>query len=408
MTAPAGEPTPQHPEAGVFATSFITNPYPVLQHLREATRAHYEQLTGRWILTRQADVAPVLADRSHSRDPRNAAEGTMMRQMSAANESRPASMLFLDPPDHTRLRGLVNKAFTPRAVERMRPRTRQIADELLDAIGDRPAFDIIADYAAPLPTTVIAEMLGVDSHDRAQFKAWSDLVVAGFNPFLSAEEQRLRDEAGEALRSYFAREIAARRGAPREDLLANLIHAEEEGDRLTEEEMITTCVLLLVAGNVTTTDLIGNGVMALLQNPDQLCLLRDDPSLIVNAVEEMLRFDSPVTMTGRILMEDAEIAGCPMHKGQSVTPSLASANHDPAVHPDPERFDITRSHIEHHSFGGGAHYCLGAPLARMEAQVAVNALLARFPGIALGGGEPVHRLLPGFRGFTTIPVVTRR
>jgi cytochrome P450 len=399
QTTPARVPSP-------LDRDFLTDPYPALDAVREAGPVGHEPLTRRYYLTRHDDVDAVLRNNSYSHDPRKAAEGTAERTFLARIVDQQPSMLFLDPPDHTRLRGLVNKAFTPRAVEALRPRAQQIAGELLDAVSDAAEFDLIAALAAPFPTVVIAEMIGVDTADRGQFKQWSDEVVQVFNPFLPPDVQARMEAARQNLTTYFQRVIAERRTAPRDDLLSRLIAAQEEGDRLTDDEMVTMLQLLLVAGNVTTTDLIGNGVYALLTHPDQMDKLRQDPSLIGNAVEEMLRYDSPVVETGRIPLEDVDFGGCPIAARQSITPSLGAANHDPAAYPEPDRFDITRADTHHHSFGGGPHYCLGAPLARMEAQVAINALLARFPTLHLAAGaQPQRRLLPGFRGFVSLPVV---
>ena len=228
-----------------------------------------------------------------------------------------------------------------------------------------------------------------------------------FNPLLTPEERQRVAESGSAFNSYFGAAIAERRERPRADLITSLIQAEENGDRLTVEEIVRMCGLLLAAGNVTTTDLIGNGVLALLHNPDELRKLQDDPSLIKNAVEEMLRYDPPVSQTGRTPLEDIEVAGVKIEAGQSITPMLAAANRDPAAHPDPDRFDITRADIEHKSFGGGVHFCLGAPLARMEAQVAIGALVQRFPALRLSDTPLEWRRVPGFRGLKRLPVFLR-
>ncbi|MBI5284471.1 MAG: cytochrome P450 [Chloroflexi bacterium] len=398
--------------------TFRTDPFPVLDELREREPVHYDAVLHRWVLTRHDDIDRLLRDRTLSVDPRKAAPGTFERMFFVgAGMEEPAdgevstgdgemSMLFSDAPYHTRLRGLVSKAFSVRAVEAMAPRIEQIADELLDAVAGQPGFDLIEAFAGPLPTIVIAEMLGVDPADRREFKRWSDAGVQRFNPMLSPEGRAEADEASEALRAYFMRAIAERRREPRPDLLSSLIAAEESGDRLSDNEILTMCSLLLAAGNVTTTDLIGNGMMALLRNPGELRRLRDDPALIKNAVEEMLRFDPPVTQSGRTPLSDVEIGGCPITAGQSVTPSLAAANRDPAVYPEPHRFDITRKDTHHHSFGGGAHTCLGAPLARLEAQIAVGALVARFPDLRLAGGPVAYRNVPGFRGIANLHVLT--
>jgi cytochrome P450 len=385
--------------------AFIRDPYPFLAALRGQGPVYHEPLTNRWYVLRHDDVDPLLRSNQYSHDPRQADEGTMERRFAGEGPLDSHNMLFLDAPDHTRLRGLVNRAFTPRAIEAMRPRATEIAASLLDAVTGQATFDVIGALAAPFPTIVIAEMIGIDPADRRRFKDWSDTVVLAFDPFLSTEKQEHLAQTHVELGGFFANAIAERRADPRDDLLSRLITARDNEDRLTDAEMIETLVLLLVAGNVTTTDLIGNGVYALLTHPDQLQMLRDNPSLIPNAVEEMLRYDSPVVEAGRIPLQNVSFGGCPISAHQSITPSLASANRDPAVYPDPDRFDITRADTHHHSFGGGPHYCLGAPLARMEAQVAVEALLRRFPTLRLApGAEPQRRLLPGFRGFTSLHV----
>lgn len=387
---------------------FRADPHPNLDALRAADPVHHDQVLHRYYLTRHDDVDAVLRDRAHSVDPRNAAQGTF-EQLFLNPEDREGqpSMLFSDPPYHTRLRGLVSKAFTPRAIESMAPEIERIANELLDDVAGADEWDLIAAYAAPLPTVVIAEMLGVDPAHREQFKRWSDDVVQFFNPMISADDRARAETSGEAMREYFRHEIAERRARPAGDLVSGLANAEEAGDRLSDDEIVTMCNLLLTAGNVTTTDLIGNGVLALLQHPDQFALLRDEPERIKNAVEEMLRYNGPVTDSGRTPMQDIEIGGVPIAARQSVGTSLAAANHDPAVYPDPHRFDITREDTHHHAFGGGVHFCLGAPLARLESQIAINTLLRRFPTLALAGGPLEWKTVPAFRGLARLQVRPR-
>jgi cytochrome P450 len=385
--------------------AFQENPYPVLAKLRELDPVHHDTELNRYVLTRYQDVDDLLWDRSLSVDPRNAAPGTFEAMFGFADPDRQPSMLFSDPPYHTRLRGLVSKAFTAKAVEQMRQRVQEVADALLDVIDPSAEVDLMEAFAAPLPTIVIAEMLGVDPADREDFKRWSDLGVMNFNPLLTPEERERVNEAGEAMDAYLRRVIEERRKSPRPDLVTSLIAAEEAGDKLSDDEIITMCSLLLAAGNLTTTDLIGNGVLALLRNPTELDKLQRDASLIKNAVEEILRFESPVLMSGRTPLEDRTIAGVAVAAGQSVTPILAAANRDPEVYPDPERLDVTRDNTDHHSFGGGVHYCLGAPLARAEGQIAIGTLVRRFPGIRLSGSPLVWRRVPGFRGLAKLPVL---
>jgi cytochrome P450 len=342
-------------------------------------------------------------------DPRKANPGSFTREFLGAGlgENDEPSMLLMDEPGHRRLRSLVSAPFTPAAVERWRPRTREVVQRVLDGIKGEE-FDLIADFAGPIPTVVIAELLGVDAGLHAQFKQWSDLSVQiGFNPFPTEQQVVAGEKAFKALDDFFYEEIERRAGNPGDDLLSAMIRAEEEGDKLTRDEIVAQCNLLLVAGNVTTTDLIGNGVKALLDYPEQLQKLRDDPALIENAVEEMLRYDSPVTNSGRIAHADIELGGCPAVKGESLSTSLAAANRDPAIYPEPDRFDIGREDTHHQSFGGGRHLCLGAHLARLEAQEAILGLLARYPRLAHSERGCVHHSIPSFRGLGEFWIDTR-
>jgi hypothetical protein len=404
--SPAAKSVPTGIALTPLAPGFQRDPYPVLDELRELDPVHHDQVFSRYILTRHDDVDAVLRDRSLSVDPRNAAPGTFEQMFLGGDRGdRPMSMLFSDAPYHTRLRGLVTKAFSARAIEGMAPRIQQVVDSLLDEVAGTGGFDLIASFAGPLPTIVIAEMLGVDPADRVEFKRWSDTGVMSFNPLISDAEREQVVAANEALEAYFRRVIAERHAQPRADLISSLIAAEEGGDRLSDDEILTMSALLLAAGNVTTTDLIGNGVLALLQNPDELRKLREDPSLIKNAVEEMLRYDGPVTQSGRIPLAEVSVAGCPIAAGQSINPSLSAANHDPAAYREPHRFDITRKDTHHHSFGGGAHFCLGAPLARLEAQIGIGTLVRRFPGLRLAGEDLEYRKIPSFRGLAKLDVL---
>ena len=398
---------------GLGATSldpnFRANPHEVLDRVRTAGAVVEDTLLKRYLVTEAEAVEAVLRDRELCVDPRKAPKDSfmnMLRRRDGEEDQGGQSMLFLDPPDHDRLRGLVNKAFTPKAVDKMAARVQEIADELLDKLAGREGFDIIADYSAPLPTIVIAEMLGVDPNDQAQFKTWSDAIIQGFNPFMSDEQRQAIEGASQALNAYLRNAVAARRAAPADDLITGMIKAEDAGDFLSNDEIVTMIGLLLLAGNLTTTDLIGNGVYALLQNPGEWAKLRDNPSLIQNTVEEMLRFDPPVTQSGRIVVKDTVVAGCPIAAGSSLSPLLLAANHDPAFNADPHRFDITREEIKHVSFGGGRRYCLGAPLARLEAQVAVGTLIKRFPDLRLAGDKVERRSVPAFNGLVALNVVT--
>ncbi len=386
--------------------TFRADPYPVLARLRELEPVHYDEEIKRWVVTRAEDADRVIHDRTMAVDARKANPNTYMRIFLAdRGRGRDPSMLLLDPPDHTRLRGLVSKAFTPRRIELLAPRIRAIVTELLDAVEGEASFDLIARFASPLPITVIAEMLGVDPADRDDFKRWSDATAQMFNPLLTEEERTQVMASNEELDTYLRQAIAGRRSDPREDLISAMVAVEEAGDQLKDEEIVTMCGLLLAAGNLTTTDLIGNGVWLLLSHPDELRKLRANPALIKNAVEEMLRFESPVVQTGRIATTDLKIGECPVKRGESVLASLAAANRDPAAYPEPDRFDITRENVQHHSFGGGVHYCLGAPLARLEAQLAIGALVERFPNLRLVDEPLEWRAVPSFRALAKLRVM---
>ena len=397
--------TPTGVELTALDPTFRADPYPVLARLRERQPVHYDDVIKRWVLTRRDDIERLLRDRTMAVDPRKANPGTYMRVFDVPNRAREPSMLLLDAPAHTRLRSLVNKAFTPRAVDLLTPRIRELIDELLGALTGQASFDLIEAFAVPLPVIVIAEMLGIDSADRDDFKRWSDLGAMWFNPLLTGDQRALIEEALQQRDTYLRRVIAERHATPRDDLISAMIAVEEAGDQLNDGEILTMCGLLLAAGNVTTTDLIGNGIWMLLRHPDQLQKLRDTPSLIRNAVEEILRFESPVVQTARILTEDVEIGGCPMRRGESVLALIAAANRDPEVYPEPDRFDITRSDLRHHSFGGGAHFCLGAPLARLEAQLAILAVVQRFPHLRLANEALEWHARPAFRGLARLRVL---
>ena len=404
---PATSPVPNGLALSPRNPEYQKDPFTLLDEVREAGRIQHDPLLGRYIVSRYEDVHAILNDRDLAVDPRKAAEGTFNKMFRNQTDGREPSMLFLDPPDHTRLRALVTKAFTPRSIEKMRPRIEEIANELIDAVGHVPSFDLMTAFCQPYPTIVIAEMLGVDSADQADFKRWTDEgVAAGFDPFASEETKQRAVAARDQLEAYLRRAIAERRAGPREDLITGLLSAEEDGSFFNDNEVVSMIALLLGAGNVTTTDLLGNGLKNLLEHPEQASMLRDDPELLGNAVEEMLRFEGPVTYSGRITVDEREIAGCPMHAGQSITVSLAGANYDPRLHQDPHSFDITREDIDHVAFGGGRRYCLGAPLARLEAQIGVQTLLARFPNLRLAEQEYEWKTVPGFRGLERLEVLT--
>lgn len=322
------------------------------------------------------------------------------------------SMLGQDPPQHTRLRGLVSQAFTPRIIRRLEPRMREIADELIDRALDAGEVDFVRALTYPLPVIVIAEIIGIPAEDREQFKSWSDAAIAnlGNGLFVPPTPERLRQLGsliGE-MGQYFSRLADERRRRPREDLLTGLVQAEVEGSKLSHDEMIRMLVLLLVAGNETTTTLIGNAVIELLDHPDELARLRAEPQRIASAVEEVLRFSSPVQMDPRFATRDVEVGGVSVRAGQFAISWLGSANRDEEVFADADRFDIARDDNRHLAFGFGVHYCLGANLARLEAQVALGSLLAKTRSFEHAGAAPLP-LHPSivFRGFTELPLRLR-
>ena len=383
---------------------FHSNPYPFYRALREEDPVHQSPL-GFWVCTRYDDAVMIL------RDPRFGREG-MAKRMEARlgltqDTSRARDMLFQDPPDHTRLRALVSRAFTPRVVEVMRPHIQEIVDGLLDRVEGARAMDVIEDLAYPLPVTVICEMLGVPAADQDIFKSWSTDIArsldAAILPADSDAIPRGRD-ARLGLADYFRSLIATRRKDPKPDLLSALIAAEEEGNKLSEGELVSTCMLLLIAGHETTVNLIGNGLLALLQHPDQLRALRDDPGLIQTGVEELLRFDGPVQRTGRMTTAEVEIGDKRIPRDSVVVSVIGAANRDPKQFADPDRLDVSRKDNRHIAFGFGIHFCLGAPLARVEGQIALQSLLRRMPRLRLAGPEPEWRESSTLRGLKALPV----
>lgn len=393
---------------------FRADPHAVYDRLRAHAPLHADDAWGRRFLTRHADVRAVLRAKDFGVDARKSLPDSYMRRVAgtgvAEGEGDAAyepPLVLLDDPGHRRLRGLVGKAFTPRAVEAMRPRIHAIANALADDLAATVETDVIASYAGPLPTIVIAEMLGIDVAHGADLKRWSDAILQGYDPERGAATQRALRESYLGLSALLRGLVAARRRAPREDLITALVQAQEAGDRLTDLEIISLCTQLIVAGNVTTTDLMGNGLHALLSHPVQLARLRAEPALIDAAVEEILRYDCPLTETARIALEDTGVAGCPVRRGETLTVSLAAANHDPARFARPHEFDLARGDNPHLGFGSGVHVCLGAPLARLEGAIGLQTFLDRFPGLALGATPPRRRRLPFFRGFESLTVRLR-
>src|SRR5829696_579655 len=379
---------PQLPQVNPFDPAFKANPYPTYAELRSTLPIHRINLPdgrGVWLVTRYEDVLAIFKDERFVKDWRKVLTPEQLAripQIPPVMEPLSKNMLETEPPDHERLRALVSKAFTPRLIARMRPHIQAIADSLLDAVEDRGEMDLIDDYAFPLPITVIAELLGVPSEDRNKFRAWTDAAVSGNG---TAEYlERVLVHHMQAFSDYLLEMFEEKRMNPKDDLISALVQAEEAGERLSEDELLGMVFLLLIAGHETTVNLIGNGVLALLQHPDQLEQLHNDPSPIKGAVEELLRYDGPVeTSTERFAREDVAIGGTVIQRGEMVLVVIAAADRDPEQFADPDALDITRLDNRHLAFGKGIHHCLGAPLARMEGQIAIGTLLSRMPKLRL-------------------------
>jgi cytochrome P450 len=387
------------------------DPYPFYRRLRETDPVHRSYPAGGWVLSRYADILAVLGDRAGSADERH---WRRYRRESARHvraglpdfyEAGLASMLRIDPPDHTRLRTLVSKAFTPRAIERMRGRIEAVVEALLGGLAGRQDVDLMRAFASPLPVAIIAEMLGVAVDDRDRFRHWSNEAVRLLGD-KNHDDRRRAHAALDEMRDWLAGEVELRRRQPREDLLSGLVVAEDAGERLSASELFATCILLLVAGNETTTNLIGNGTIALLRHPDQLDRLRRAPEQLPAAIEELVRYDSPVQLTSRIALEDRTLHGRRVRRGQQLVLLLGAGNRDPERFPDPDRLDLLRPDVRPLSFGHGIHYCLGAQLARLEAQIAFERLLPRFPDLRFGRGAIVWGDNTVLRGPRALPIAT--
>jgi cytochrome P450 PksS len=406
----AGSRRPAHDPANIASPEFKANPYPYYARLRAEAPVCRVTLPTResaWLVTRYDDVAAVFRDERFVKNVANAltpAQVARQRWFRRFFRSLQRNMLNQDPPAHGRLRALVSNAFTPRLVEQMRPRVQALTDQLLDDARPRGGMDLIRDYALPLPVTIIAEMLGVPLADRRRFHRWSDAIVsAAYSTWsmMKAVPNAL------ALTRYLRGLIKERRANPQDDLVSALTRAEESGDTLSEDELLGMVFLLLVAGHETTVNLIGNGTLALLEHPDQLARLRDDPALIRPAVEELLRYTNPVELaTERYAREDVTIAGVMIPHGDMVFPVVASANRDERQFVNPDQMDLAREPNRHLAFGLGTHFCLGASLARLEGQIAINTLLRRAPGLRLAAAPSALRWRRGLllRGLEALPV----
>lgn len=402
----------------LFGPEFKANPYPTYAAMRAEDPFHRRTATdGKtniWFITRYDDVAALL------RDHKRLVKDVTNTLTPAERNARPPTpqllqllsnhMLNLDPPDHTQLRALVNKAFTAQVVVQMEERIQRVADELLDAVHHRKEMDLIEEFAFPLPIIVIAELLGIPPRDRRRFRNWSNaFVTPSANLQRSMKKMKKAGQVMEDFTRYMQRIFDDRRQQPRDDLISRLLQAEEDGDTLREEELFSMVILLIVAGHETVVDFLGNGVLALLQNPEQMALLQRDWSHLPTAIEEMARYDGPIERaTMRFAAEDIPVAegGLTIERGDAVSLVLAAADRDPAQFPNPDAFDITRTPNRHLGFGQGIHYCLGAPLARLEGQIAIQTVLQRYPQLHLTvtPDQLRWRTIPILRGLHHMPV----
>ncbi len=399
--------TPLNPE-------FRDDPLALLARLREQCPVRRDEFAGAFMLTRFKDARGVLNDRTMLRGPDKVEPPAAFTQRLTESfdtnpqtgERRSYSILLMDEPHHSRVRGPLAQALYARAAK-CKPLVQTIVDARLDSVAVRGGFDVLSDFAIPIPIDVIGVILGVDVERRAEFRDWSEGVIQVLNPLRTPEQTAHMKRAGESIRGYIEGLMAARRAEPRDDLVTDMVRLKAEGADLQDAEIISNLIGLLVGGNLTTSDLIGNGVYLLLTHPGELAKLKADPALINQAVEEILRHDGPVDITARVAPHDMEVGGCPVTARQSMVTLLRAANHDPEAFENPDAFDITRKPGPHLAFGGGAHICIGAPLARLEAQIAFTRLFARFPALRLAHADaPPKRMLPFFNGYERLDVLT--
>lgn len=391
--------------------AYREDPYAVLAELRGRAPALLDEAFGSVILTRYNDIRPLVSDLTMWRDPLRGEETVIQRMLAGAEppegpRSESSSILTLDDPDHARIRQPLAQALYAR-VARFRPEVERIVRETLDHIDTSGPFDLMTTFCVPIPIDVIASILGVDPARLGEFRTWSEGVIQSLNPFRNEAQTREMERCSEALNDYFVRLIAERKGDPRDDLISDMTRLQAGGLEVNDVELRINLSALLIGGNLTTTDLIGNAVRLLLKNPSELAKLKADPSIINAVVEEALRFEPPVDATGRVASRDMEVSGCPVKQKQAFTAFLRAANRDPEVFENPDRFDVSRPKKPHVAFGGGAHICIGAPLARLEAQVALLRLFERFPNLAFADPDapPVWRTLPFFRGLEKLELV---
>jgi len=384
----------------------LANPYPLYDELRLEDPVFWDPYLHSWVVTRYADVITVLRDFSASRTPTPEQLSALgLEALTPLARVMVQQMLFLDPPSHSRIRGLAACAFTPARVSALKNRIQQLADKLLDAAAAKGRMDVLADFAEPLPAIVTSELFGVPSDFALQLKTWSARFAEMLGNFQHNPDRipAMLDTI-ENLVAFFRNAIEDQKRKPCPGLVHSLVMAELEGDRLTHDEVIANCIITLVGGLETTTNLIGNGILTLLRHPDEFQQLRNDPALIVSAIEELLRYESPSQHTARLAPDDLELGGKKIHKRQAVIAVMGAGNRDPERFPDPHRLDLARQDNRHLAFGWGAHFCFGAPLARIEGQIAISTLLRRFPAMKLSPGPIVWRENLGLRGLKSLEV----
>jgi cytochrome P450 len=394
--------------------AFSENPHTYLDRLRSECPVHRDEAAGAFILTRYADVRGVVSDTSMWRGPSRAEENAVVARALAdqkvegltipQDEAR-TGILLMDEPDHMRIREPLAKALYKR-VAKSKPLVQQAVTEWLDRIGELESFDAMDEFALRVPIDVIARILGVDDRRLAEFREWSEGAILGLNPFRSEDDTKFFVRSSNALSAYMRGLMHERAANPRDDLVSDMMKLRSEGALLSEGEISNNLQGLLIGGNLTTTDLIGNAIWLLVMHPAELAKLRAEPALINSCVEEVLRYEAPVDMTGRIAPREMNIGGCPVKPHQQMFLSLRAANRDPDAFPQPDRFDISRRNAPHVAFGGGLHLCIGAPLARLEAQVALSSFFNRFPNVRLANpdGKPEWRRIPFFRGLKELIV----
>jgi cytochrome P450 len=394
--------------------AFRDDPHAIYRRLREGHSVYRDDMAGSHVITRYKIARETLNDRTMLRGPDKVDPPGPFTQRLVENfqndpetgELRSYSILLMDEPHHTRVRTPLAKALYARAAK-CKPLVDEIIDDKLDAVEKKGAFDLLNEFAIPLPIDVIGAILGVDVERRGEFRDWSEGVIQVLNPFRTDEQSAHLERSGEAISGYISGLMEARRKEPRDDLVTDMVQLKANGAKLQDEEIISNLIGLLVGGNLTTSDLIGNGVYALLTHPAELAKLKADAGIINQVVEEVLRYDGPVDITARVTPREMEIGGCLMKARQSVITLLRAANHDPEAFDDPDAFNVTRKAVPHLGFGGGSHICIGAPLARIEAQAAIAKLFARFPNLRLARPDerPEKRTLPFFNGIQRLDLL---